>query len=124
MLSINTADLKQLSGSEKLSRLLRNVRLTQATIRSTDRHPHQSLPRCGFTASTLETPRIFSEWANESNIYETTTTTTTTAFEKRTSGTSDFQLCRPAHSSELTRLWVYCGYFRNPKDILRVVKRQ
>ena len=121
MLSINTADMKQLSGSEKLSGLLRNVRLTQATFRSADRHPHQSLPGCGFTAGTLETPRIFSEWANESNMYATTTTT---AFEKRTSGTSDFLLCRPALSSELTRLWVYREHFTNPKDIFRVVKRQ
>lgn len=69
MLSINTADLKQLSGSEKLSEHLRNVRQTQVTFRSADRHHHHSLPGGGFTAGTLETPRIFSEWANESNIY-------------------------------------------------------
>ena len=120
MLSINTADLKQLSGSEKLSglwetyvwhkrlsalqtgtliraypaagllralykpqgyfpsrqkkvihmqlQLLRNLRLVQATFRSSGRHSHLSLPGCRFTAGTLEIPRIFFEQSNDSNM--------------------------------------------------------
>ena len=108
MLSINTADLKQLSGSEKVPglwetyvwhkrlsalqtgtliraypaagllralykpqgyfpsrqkkvihmqlQLLRNLRLVQATFRSSSRHSHLSLPGCRFTAGTLEIP--------------------------------------------------------------------